>query len=562
MSAISEQEEFEFRLRAEREAAAAARPPASGSDRAWADPRLRAAYGAASLLTGPAQLGAELGGFLNRRVVAPALDAVGASKAADYQRRYASSAPRAVDRGLQAVEASKRRGMEAAGMGGDTDWAGLAGAVAAGGFGARQALQDPRKVVRLVKTLGAGAGFGASAPITDDGGDSRLQNRVEGAALGAGLAGTVGPVAGALTAGARGTGRLASRVVDRFTPGGPRRIAERAFSGAIPEDVAATLATRLREPRNFPEGFNPTASQAVAGTPEGTLIQSLEQVVANQPGNRAAGASPSVMFAQRDAQQAAALDAAKAARNELAAQMRDTALRLANNPSGPQVRAGKIMDKIKGNLSTPGIRASAVVQKTMGSVGARLAGMADDRGVVNADDLYMLRKELGNEIESAMKDSSSFDKKLAGGLRNDLQDAIDTAIEDALPESSKGTWREYLKVYADQSRKIDDAIKAAEDAYKPARRSNMAGVEDGAEAFSFPATLSTAGLLTRSLEAMTRRATGPKVGVELTRIMQNPEDLATILERSATQSGPLRRSMARYFSPAAGAAAGSAQIQE
>jgi hypothetical protein len=109
--------------------------------------------------------------------------------------------------------------------------------------------------------------------------------------------------------------------------------------------------------------------------------------------------------------------------------------------------------------------------------------------------------------------------------------------------------------------RIFDAIKAAEDAYKPARRSNMAGVEEGAEKINFPATLSTAGLLTRSLEAMTRRATGPKVGVELTRIMQSPDELAAILERTAPKYGPLRKSMGR-FSPAAGAAAGSAQIQE
>jgi hypothetical protein len=269
------------------------------------------------------------------------------------------------------------------------------------------------------------------------------------------------------------------------------------------------------------------------------------------------------MFAQRDAQQAAALEAAKAARDQLAEEMRGTALQLANSPTGPLVRARKVAQEIERSMATPGIRSSTVVQKTMGSVGQRLAAMTDPKtGIVNADDLYMLRKELGNEVEKAMTDSASFDKKLAGGLRKDLQGAIDTAIEDALPESSRGAWRDYLTKYSAASRKIDDAIKAAEDAYKPARRSNMAGVEEGAEKINFPATLSTAGLLTRSLEAMTRKATGPKVGVELTRIMQSPGELAAILERTAPKYGPLRKSMGRYFSPAAGAAAGSAQIQE
>jgi hypothetical protein len=189
--------------------------------------------------------------------------------------------------------------------------------------------------------------------------------------------------------------------------------------------------------------------------------------------------------------------------------------------------------------------------------------MTNDRtGIVNADDLYTLRKELGYDIQKAMTEASAPDKKLAAGLRKDLQAAIDGAIEDALPPGSRGAWKDYLKVYSEKSKQINDAIKSAEDAYNPFRRSNMAGVEEGAEKINFPATLSTAGLLTRSLEAMTRRATGPKVGVELTRIMQSPDELAAILERTAPKYGPLRKSMGRYFSPAAGAAAGSAQIQE
>lgn len=539
-------------------------PAASSGDRAFADPRVRAVYGAAGLLTGPAQVGAEIGGFLNRKVVAPALDRLGAPEAAARQRRYATALPNAIDRGLGSLEASKQRGMAARNDGeAGADVAGLAGAVATGGFGVKQALQAPSKVVRLAKTLGTGGFFGATAPMTDDGEVSRLENRVDAGLTGVAAAGLVPPLAKALAGAAAGTGRLMMRAVDRFTEAGPKRIAERTFGQNIPETEAAALANTLRQPTNFPAGFNPNASQVVRGTPEGTLIQSLEPLIAAQSGNRRIVASPSVMFAKRDAEQAAALEAAKQARNVLAEQMRDKALALANSPNGPQVRGQKIRDSLYNIATTPGVRASAVVQKAMASVEQRLAAMTNSRtDIVNADDLYMLRKELGNEIDTAMRDSSSFDKKLAGGLQNDLQDAIDGAIEDALPPGSRGEWKDYLKVYSEKSKQIGDAIKAGEDAYTPGRRTNMAGAEDAAEKIPFPATLSTAGLLTRSLEAMTRKAVGPKVGVEMARILQDPAELARVLETTAPKYGPLRKALSRNFNPAAGSAAGSAQIQE
>ena len=105
-----------------------------------------------------------------------------------------------------------------------------------------------------------------------------------------------------------------------------------------------------------------------------------------------------------------------------------------------------------------------------------------------------------------MKESSSFDKKLAGTLRNEVQDAMDTAIESALPSEARGSWREYLKAYADRSQKIDNAVTAAENvqARAPDRR-RQCGVGPGGRRLASHAE--SAGLARALRSSKSRAAT-------------------------------------------------------
>lgn len=93
----------------------------------------------------------------------------------------------------------------------------------------------------------------------------------------------------------------------------------------------------------------------------------------------------------------------------------------------------------------PGIRASDVVQKTLSTVESKLRDLAKEgNGYIHPEDLYTVRKELGTYISAAAKDSANWDKRLAGGLQNSLQDAFDAAIEKA-----GGTgWKDYLTAYS------------------------------------------------------------------------------------------------------------------
>jgi len=110
----------------------------------------------------------------------------------------------------------------------------------------------------------------------------------------------------------------------------------------------------------------------------------------------------------------------------------------------------QVTNKINGILRTPGLRASQVVTKALSAVGDKINSLADENGVIDARDLYTVRKELGNYVEQAAKDSSSWDKRLSAGLQIDLQHSIDNAIENAAPG-----FKAYLQRYSDLSKPID-----------------------------------------------------------------------------------------------------------
>lgn len=433
------------------------------------------------------------------------------------------------------------------------------------------------------QATGAVAGAGGANP------GERIAAAKEGAKVG-GITGAVIPPAVGLAQiagrGIAGVGRTigngVSNLYDLVSAQGPQRIAARTVQDLVADPNRGPLIEALLAQRNFPTGYKPTAAQQVQGTDQGTLLQGLEGTVARRAGNRDAG-NPSVMFAQRDSANARALEGAKKSRDELTSEMRDNALSLANMTTegvdnmarkiearfmsprdiavaedfggGARQRQGELAaeankirtegigggrpvtptnadDAIAKILSKPGERASTVVQQSMSSISARLKKITAPDGTINAHDLYMLRKEVGNEIEKSLTENASFDKKLAGGLRTKLKDAIDATIEDALPNEAKGAWRSYLKTYSARSEQIDNAVTAAENAYKPGRPTDVSGAEAGEINLPLPATLSRPGLLARSVLGMAGRKVTPKVDAELAKLLLDPEQLAVLLGKT------------------------------
>ena len=123
---------------------------------------------------------------------------------------------------------------------------------------------------------------------------------------------------------------------------------------------------------------------------------------------------------------------------------------LANEGFYP-LETAPIISKIDSILATPGKGASTLVRQSLGDIRNKIAGLTDERGIINSNDLYTIRKEIGSDIQRYAKETGNWDQKLVASLDTNLKGAIDNAIEGA-----GGTgWKDYLKTYADMSKKID-----------------------------------------------------------------------------------------------------------
>jgi hypothetical protein len=110
-----------------------------------------------------------------------------------------------------------------------------------------------------------------------------------------------------------------------------------------------------------------------------------------------------------------------------------------------------ITAKLDETLATPGIRASDVVDKTLGAVRSKIAEFTNKDGVIDSRDLYTIRKEIGNTIQTYAKETSNWDKRLTARLETDVKKYIDSAIEGA----GGSGWKDYLSKYGSMSKDVD-----------------------------------------------------------------------------------------------------------
>jgi hypothetical protein len=123
--------------------------------------------------------------------------------------------------------------------------------------------------------------------------------------------------------------------------------------------------------------------------------------------------------------------------------------------------AGAITNAIDARLSQPGLRASPNVTKVLQTIKDDIANLTQKGGgVIDANDLYTLRKEGINErIQQIMGQTDpKISAKVTRRVLEDVRPLIDKAIEDA-----GGTdWSKYLKTYSQNMQAIDQKAMAAE----------------------------------------------------------------------------------------------------
>ena len=213
--------------------------------------------------------------------------------------------------------------------------------------------------------------------------------------------------------------------------------------------------------------------------------------------------------------------------------MREKALEAANVGG---VKAKTVTDAIDTLAAIPENKGSTLISKTLAATKDKIAGLADDVGIVDAKSLYAVRKELGNTISTFSKETANWDKKVTAGLERDIQKAIDDAIEAA-----GGTgWKDYLAAYHQGKQEIAKHLARQREAkrisaeVKPTAGSNIAPGE-----IPKPPTLLNRAMMLANygIRMLGSNANDPVVK-ELTRRMANPREFAELLNRPATD--PLR----------------------
>lgn len=385
------------------------------------------------------------------------------------------------------------------------------------------------KLEKIRQGAGVGGAIGLASPVTSGDDFEAEKNRQAGAGMAIGAA---------IPAGIAAAGGIYNTLKNIIQPlrgdASVSRTAGRVARDAAGErsdDVIAHLG-RAKEGQ--------TAGEAAVGAGSAEF-EGLQRIARKQ--------APSE-YLDLSAKQAQISGAEKQALDMVTGPMRRKALEAANIKG---VQSENVISNIDTQLSEKGIRASDVVQKTLGGIKDKIASLTNEKGVIDANDLYTIRKEVGNSIATFSKETSNWDKRLTSNLERKIQGAIDDAIENA---GGRG-WKQYLQEY---STGIKD-IGSRDVATKTARKMEIAGSEKARGIagqdeipISLPNILSRPTMI---VNAILRKAQGigsEKTNAEIARLMRNPKELATVMKAATPQE---RMVLAKAFMANTAISAGS-----
>jgi hypothetical protein len=262
----------------------------------------------------------------------------------------------------------------------------------------------------------------------------------------------------AVTTPMRETALENANLAGRVLPGLEQRAAEREASriqalqdqgrfqtaAAQQENLAAGGAVRRApvQPENAPQ-MNVGATGGVSTSPSAYPVPGQPRIPPRYTDN--AQRVPEAAAAAADT---AGIVSQRAAERNFARMQADSLAQSGNFP----LKSDGIIARLDKVLGAPGMRASDVVTKSLADVKDKIAAMTQGNGVIDANDLYMIRKELGDSIQKNALATNATDKRLTGGLQIDIQKAIDDAIEGA----GNAGWKDYLKKYGEMSGPINE----------------------------------------------------------------------------------------------------------
>lgn len=394
---------------------------------------------------------------------------------------------------------------------------------------------------RMGVSAAQGAAVGAATPSPGISSDDYFHTK----AMQAGTSGLVG----GLTSGALDLTKSAlhtlSPIADLFRGDqGIANLAKRGYEKNIGKDRIAEVRDALLQAKEFVPGDKPTAAEAVAGLPAGSPIQALQKMTAKTEGG------PSAAFGERLMKQDAARDIAGNVRNVVTAPLREQAMSLAN---AGKVQVADVVDGLQGIKRDPGLAASDVVSKSIGHLEDKLKSLADKDGVIDANALYTVRKELGNTISKFSQETQNWDKRLTGRIQGDIQKGIDWAMNNAIrrgsdanpatrlplgptagPDTSPTVWDQYLGEYSKRSQAIADSLSRSELSKKPVQPTSLAGSRDIAtQSMPHVALLSRPVVMANALLShIGKTNVEPKIDALNTQLLLNPRQLGAFLQET------------------------------
>lgn len=123
--------------------------------------------------------------------------------------------------------------------------------------------------------------------------------------------------------------------------------------------------------------------------------------------------------------------------------------------------AGSIIGAIDSRLTQPGLRASSNVTKVLQAVKDDIVNLtAKGGGVIDANDLYTLRKEGVNERIAQIMGQT--DPKISAKVTRKVLEEVRPLIDDAIEQAGGTGWRDYLKTYSQGMQAIDQNAMAAQ----------------------------------------------------------------------------------------------------
>lgn len=385
-----------------------------------------------------------------------------------------------------------------------------------------------RPALQFASSAGAGAGSGIAheaglGPYGEIA--AGLLGGISVPAAGAGLkaiggkAENVAATAGAAFGNDKAVTHLTRDAVDRLV--GPDR---------------SKIVEALQGATEYVPGAKPTVAEAIVEAQQGKPEQFGGRIVRLQKDLSGARGVEDVLPTAAKEQQAAL----QAERMRIEAELgpkRAAALEAANAGG---VRSGGIINAIDALRSQPGIRANKTAQSALDEIVKDIEKNAQGSahgGIIEANDLYTLRKLIGNTIGKHAKENQLWDKKVTAGLERGVQLAIDDAIENA-----GGTgWKAYLKSYSDRLGAIDkhnERLVATKKVAAQVKGSPGANLTSG-EIPQAPTLLSRPMMLLNYGIKMLGQSANDPVVAKLTESLKDPRAFAELMARPATD--PLKQ---------------------